>query len=81
MARLLRAAQASSASALVPRMSDLKPPSQNSPGAPPERARTAICRVAAPVPTLNDFRQESSIRPSLVTGRTGFSGKGLFRRS
>ena len=34
-ARPLRPAQASSASALVPRMSDLKPPSQNRPGAPP----------------------------------------------
>jgi hypothetical protein len=29
-------------------MSDLKPPSQNSPGEPPERARTAMRRAASP---------------------------------
>src|SRR5580692_10795410 len=45
------AAHASSASALVPCMSELKPPSQNSPGAPPARARTAMLRRPAPEPT------------------------------
>src|SRR6266705_2178203 len=54
--RPLSAAQRSSASALVPFMSDLKPPSQNSPGAAPSRMRTAIRRTAGPVPTSMDRR-------------------------
>src|SRR5690606_33954506 len=45
------AACAASASALVPRMSDLKPPSQKMPGAAPACLRTAIRRNCAPVPT------------------------------
>src|SRR5438105_1144106 len=54
--RPLSPAQRSSASALVPFMSDLKPPSQNSPGAAPSRIRTAIRRAAGPVPTSMDRR-------------------------
>src|SRR5947199_4594243 len=50
-ARPCSAAQASSASALVPRMSELKPPSQNSPGPLPARARTAMRRRLLPSPT------------------------------
>src|ERR1700681_4417407 len=37
--------------ALVPCMSELKPPSQNNPGAPPARARNAILRAAPSLPT------------------------------
>src|SRR5262249_43022557 len=48
-------------SALVPFMSDLKPPSQNRPGAAPSRRRTAIPRAAIPVPTFKNFRQRSLI--------------------
>ena len=32
-------------------MSDFKPPSQNRPGAAPDRARTAILRTLSPLPT------------------------------
>src|SRR6266851_3614308 len=45
----------------MPRMSDLKPPSQNRPGAAPWRCRTAMRRVAFWVPTLRNFRQRSLI--------------------
>src|SRR5262249_57529853 len=42
-------------------MPDLKPPSQNRPGAAPSRRRTAILRAAKPVPTFKNFRQRSLI--------------------
>lgn len=45
--------------ALVPRMSDFKPPSQNRPGGEPERARTATRRAPVPVPHCTDLRQTS----------------------
>src|SRR5438067_721865 len=54
-------AQRSSASALVPLMSDLKPPSQSRAGGPPGRTRTAMRRSALPVPTSRNFRQGSVI--------------------
>src|SRR3979411_2330043 len=50
-ARPWSAAQVSSARALVPCMSELKPLSQNSPGAPPARARTAMLRAALSLPS------------------------------
>ena len=50
------AAHASSASALVPLMSELKPPSQNSPGEPPARARTAMRREARALADLDKGR-------------------------
>src|SRR6187455_1429355 len=40
-------------------MSDLKPPSQNRPGSPPSRRRTAMGRAASPIPIVSVFRQES----------------------
>src|SRR5436309_1442870 len=61
MARPTSRAHWSSASALVPFMSDLKPPSQNNPGAAPSRMRTAIRRAAGPVPTSMDRRTLSFI--------------------
>src|SRR5215467_10831556 len=45
----------------MPRMSDLKPPSQRRPGAAPGRCRTAMRRVVFWVPTLRNFRQRSVI--------------------
>src|SRR5258708_20268448 len=42
-------------------MSDLKPPTQNRPGAAPSRRRTAILRAAIPVPTSKNFGQRSFI--------------------
>src|SRR5262245_62984572 len=42
-------------------MSDLKPPSQNRPGAAPSRRRTAMPRAAISVPTFKNFRQRSLI--------------------
>ena len=47
-ARPWASAHWSSAVALVPFMSELKPDSQNNPGSAPERARTAIFRAGAP---------------------------------
>ena len=66
-ARPCPAAQPSSATALVPFMSDLKPPSQKTPGAAPGRTRTAIRRVADPVPNFEIFQANivhSSLRSS-----------------
>ncbi len=53
------AAHASSATALVPCMSDLKPPSQTTPGTAPSRIRTAMRRADCPFPTLMDVRLAS----------------------
>src|SRR5713101_7799194 len=57
-------------------MSDLKPPSQNKPGTPPSRCRTARRRAALSVPTLKNFRQRSLIWGSLDLwghpGRVGY---------
>jgi translation initiation factor IF-3 len=50
---------------LVPVMSELKPPSQNSPGAPPRRRSTAISRAAASPPTtIRDASPSATICPS-----------------
>src|SRR5262245_34624836 len=61
MARPCSRAHRSSASALMPFMSDLKPPSQSNPGVAPSRARTAIGRAVLSIPTCRIFRQRSLI--------------------
>src|SRR5882724_5320175 len=80
MARPWSLAHWSSASALVPRMSDLKPPSQNNPGTlpceAPSRCRTAMGRAALPVPTCRNFRQRSSIWVSRLAGKDRHRGAG-----
>src|SRR5882724_6121802 len=82
MARPWSLAHWSSASALVPFMSDLKPPSQSNPGVAPSRWRTAMRRAALPVPTCRNFRQRSSIWVSRLAGKTGIAGRAaaVFRR-
>src|SRR3954466_8001983 len=84
-ARPWSAAQRSSASALVPFMSDLKPPSQNSPGAAPSRIRTAIRRDAGPVPTSIDRRMLSLMpevfRRKLLPDQVDGAGKALLCKS
>ena len=69
MARPLRAAQPSSAAALVPCMSDLKPPSQNSPGAPPARR---VWRWSGHSPQFQLREISGNNRPSGCLGRKGF---------
>src|SRR5262249_4889022 len=86
MARPCALAHWSSASALVPFMSDLKPPSQKTPGtlpcAAPARVRTAMRRSALPVPTCRNFGQRSSIwvsgagKPALAGGRVSPAAPG-----
>src|SRR5436305_3724514 len=57
-------------------MSDLKPPSQTSPGPAPSSRRTATDRSLDPVPKVKKFRQECVIAgPWGPDGRAGLSGR------
>src|SRR5262249_38714991 len=58
-------------------MSDLKPPSQNKPGAEPECARTAMARASRPPPTSTNFSasgiaSSGSADPAKVAGARFF---------